>query len=478
MRSFEFSDGSSNKFWNIDLQGSSFTVTFGRIGSKGQTQLKTFPSEAAAEKAHDKLVAEKLAKGYVEKVSRAAAPVSPLQQSLEQALVENLDDLAAHSAYADYLNEQNDPRGEFISVQLALEDAGRPAAERKQLQERETALRKKHAREWLGDLSRFLVGKWSGEDKPNHYRFARGWLDLVRVLPFFDSLFTALAQSPQVRLLRRLEVVYDMTYHPFDFDPFVSPLNAALPEDEQIDTDELGIDDVEILPALVASPYLSNLRTFKLGFSDDRDPLAHSTMMNMFESCTAQQVIELLGKCPRLEELYLNTELTDIKKLFALPKLDNLRVLQYYFGGSYPLPALAKNASLQRLTTLRLHAGRDATIELKEMDALLRSPHLPSLTHLQVHMTTFGDDGPRKIVKSGILGRLRELDLGYGAMTDEGAHILAGCPDLKHLQRLDVRRNALTDAGIAALKAVGIEVIADEQHEPDNQDFLFQVDVE
>ena len=67
MRSFTFTEGTSNKFWNIDLQGTKFTVTFGKVGTNGQTQVKTFPDEAAARKEHDKLVAEKVKKGYVEK---------------------------------------------------------------------------------------------------------------------------------------------------------------------------------------------------------------------------------------------------------------------------------------------------------------------------------------------------------------------------------------------------------------------------
>jgi uncharacterized protein (TIGR02996 family) len=159
MRTFVFSDGKSNKFWNIDLQGSSFTVTFGKVGTKGQTQKKDFADAAKAKQAHDKLVAEKLGKGYVETTAARPQGPAPLQQSLEQALVEGPNDLAAHSAYADYLAEQGDPRGELIQVQLALEDPGRPAEERKQLQEREKGLLKRHARQWLGDLGPLLVGK-------------------------------------------------------------------------------------------------------------------------------------------------------------------------------------------------------------------------------------------------------------------------------------------------------------------------------
>lgn len=483
MRTFVFTDAKSNKFWNIDLQGSRFTVTFGKVGSKGQTQTKEFADEAKARKAHDKLVAEKLGKGYVE-TTPGPPPPSALQRTMEEALVENPDDLATHSAYADYLMEQGDPRGEFIRVQILLEDPERPAKERTQFRKREADLLERHARQWMGDLGRFLVGEWSGPDKPYHFRFARGWLDLVRVLPFPDAILTTLGRSPETRLLRRLEVVYDMRYHPFDFEQFVEGPNKALRDDEKGNEWYEAEGDVS---ALLASPYLSNLRVFKLGFSDSGERIGHSTMIPLFVGCNAQQIIDLLEKCPRMEELYLNTNLPGIDRLFALKSLGNLRVLQYYFGtgyaerhpaNPYPLGALAANRSLRQLTTLRLHAGRDTTIDLDEVDAVLRSRHLPSLTHLQVRMTTFGDEGCRRVIDSGALRRLEVLDLGYGNMTDEGAGLLAACPDLKHLKLLDVSRNALTKRGIAALRATGIQVAADEQHGPDEEDYLFEVDFE
>jgi hypothetical protein len=240
------------------------------------------------------------------------------------------------------------------------------------------------------------------------------------------------------------------------------------------------------MPPLLASPYLGNLRVFKLGFSDTGERVGHSTMVAPFEDCTAKQVIEVLRKCPRLEELYLNTSLPGIDRLFALPALGNLRVLQYYYGcnyvgenpAAYPLTVLANNTSLGRLTTLRLHTGRDATIDLEELDAVLRSPNLPSLTHLQVHMTTFGDAVCAPLIESGVLRRLRVLDIGYGNLTDEGARRLATCSDLKRLGALDVSRNALTAQGVAALRAAGVGVVADNQHAPDEEDYLYEVDFE
>lgn len=66
MRRFEYVGGSSSKFWEIDRNGAKVTVTFGRIGSNGQTQVKDLGTEAAAIAHVDKLVAEKTRKGYIE----------------------------------------------------------------------------------------------------------------------------------------------------------------------------------------------------------------------------------------------------------------------------------------------------------------------------------------------------------------------------------------------------------------------------
>jgi uncharacterized protein (TIGR02996 family) len=83
--------------------------------------------------------------------------MSTMREALEGTLFANPDDLASHMAYADYLAEQGDPRGEFIQVQLALEDEGKPAAERKRLQQREQELLDAHQREWLGGLAPALL---------------------------------------------------------------------------------------------------------------------------------------------------------------------------------------------------------------------------------------------------------------------------------------------------------------------------------
>ncbi|AVQ13070.1 Uncharacterized protein XB16_2766 [Leptospira santarosai] len=59
-----YQDATSNKFWNIEVSGNSFTVTYGKIGTSGQTQTKTFDNEDKCLKEAQKLLSEKLKKGY------------------------------------------------------------------------------------------------------------------------------------------------------------------------------------------------------------------------------------------------------------------------------------------------------------------------------------------------------------------------------------------------------------------------------
>ncbi len=61
---FELVDGKSSKFWEVELVGSELHVAWGRIGTRGQSQVKPFADEATARAARDKLIATKKDKGY------------------------------------------------------------------------------------------------------------------------------------------------------------------------------------------------------------------------------------------------------------------------------------------------------------------------------------------------------------------------------------------------------------------------------
>ncbi|MCA9124930.1 MAG: WGR domain-containing protein [Planctomycetaceae bacterium] len=65
-RRFEFVSGKSYKFWEIAVSGCQVTVTFGRIGTDGQSQAKTFHNDDEAARHAAKQVAAKTKKGYAE----------------------------------------------------------------------------------------------------------------------------------------------------------------------------------------------------------------------------------------------------------------------------------------------------------------------------------------------------------------------------------------------------------------------------
>lgn len=59
-----FSDGVSNKFWETAVQDNKLIVRFGRTGTKGQVQVKSFDTPEKALKEKEKMIREKTGKGY------------------------------------------------------------------------------------------------------------------------------------------------------------------------------------------------------------------------------------------------------------------------------------------------------------------------------------------------------------------------------------------------------------------------------
>ncbi len=66
MRRFEYWDTKSSKFWQVEVDGFGLTVRFGRIGTEGQTKSKAFDHAEKAATEAEKLIRQKIRKGYVE----------------------------------------------------------------------------------------------------------------------------------------------------------------------------------------------------------------------------------------------------------------------------------------------------------------------------------------------------------------------------------------------------------------------------
>ena len=77
MRTFEFSDATSHKFWNIEIKDTYYQVKFGKIGSAGQTQRKTF---ATAAEAHRNLMLTKALDLSAKRKAPVKLPLEPEEE--------------------------------------------------------------------------------------------------------------------------------------------------------------------------------------------------------------------------------------------------------------------------------------------------------------------------------------------------------------------------------------------------------------
>lgn len=137
-----------------------------------------------------------------------------------QAIMDNPDDDAPRLIYADWLDERDDPRGEFIRVQCRLATMARDDERSLPLEQLERRLLEGHQDVWLGTL-RPLLARWT---------FRRGFLDKVAVAP---SVYLQHDAIPCPATVRHLEVeLTDFTVPPAVLDFFPESVaweNVCLP---------------------------------------------------------------------------------------------------------------------------------------------------------------------------------------------------------------------------------------------------------
>jgi hypothetical protein len=397
-------------------------------------------------------------------------------------------------AYADFLVEHGDPRGELIQVQLALEDESHPARERQRLRQRERELLDAHEREWLGELAPLLLGtpeeqralfaaelarpdvqmdeeQWPDRALRFRHGWARGWLDSLECSCLTVEMARKLGRAPIARLLRALVYRDQFFGYAGSAGLFTYQEGPDLPPSKYAH----GHRYFRPIEVLAHYPAVRNLRFFQYGQEVDPEEDSYDAGTQF------DQLGPLVASMPRLEELSIfghiygrEAGLPDLSQLFGSPTLTRLRVLRHYHGHAYPLEVLAGNPALGRLEQLLCFphngAGYDpdsntfrGAIDRDDARAVVTSPHLRSLTHLQLRGCGGGDETVEDVIASGILRRLKVLDLRHGRVTDRGAGLLAGCPDARGLEVLDLINNRLTGAGIAAMQAAGLRVRADRQ---------------
>lgn len=293
-------------------------------------------------------------------------------ESFEAHLRDRPDDLAGWSAYADWLAEHGDPRGELMRVQLALEDESLTKSEREELKAAET--------EWLA--RNHPRGLLDGHLPLDQLRFARGFpVELVNVdvsEEHPEDFLSRIAATEELRWVRTVRIEYLFEDTP------LAPLGGAT--------------------------FAPHLRTLWIGEGE------------VYTHTGANGLAEFVAACPRLEALTVCAHRVDTDALFAAP-MPALRELGVHCCTNFPCDRLADNPTLGNLTRLAftphaLEPGNDgAYLGGADLRAIARSPHLTNVRHLAFRLSDAGDDAILILAASGMLHRLETLDLSYGRRT-------------------------------------------------------------
>jgi uncharacterized protein (TIGR02996 family) len=295
--------------------------------------------------------------------------------------------------FADWLEEQGDPHGELMRVQVELATARQRTKKRRELVKRQQQLHDEHADQLLGCLP----------DRAESWQFVRG---LLHVKANAEKLLAPVESGIEVfGWIEKLELTGGLTN---------AQLLRGFPHLThlvELDLSDGGAGAGRVVDMLEV-PCLDGLRRLHLsstGFNDDN--------------------AATLAGAPRL------THLTHLW-------LDNNQI------GPDGATVLANSPHLASLTHLCLwtnHLGEEGA------RAIIRSPYWTKLVELNLGANRVGDDVVRELAVTPQLSGLTALRIWDNQLTDKALFALARSPVLTLLETLYLNYNHFTDAGVEAL---------------------------
>lgn len=423
MRRFEFRDGKSNKFWEIEVDGSTVQTRHGRIGTAGRETRKPQGSAASAAKQAEREIASKLGKGYVEVDGATPAESKPEADTPIAALEHKLiADPLAHDdwlVYADALINAGDPRGELITIGVAL---AREDGDPKQLRAREDALLQANAEAWFG--------KFVSDDD---WRECFGWTlnngfwGRIRLWVDYDHNGTdipkALAHAlahPSAKFLRELVLGLTSAEGDANYDGCIRALinHGPLPSLRELFIGDFNRDESEISWVQVGNvgplwPLLPNLERLTLKGAGIR--------LGNLKSPTLRSLAIHTGGLPQAAGESLGRA--------ELPALEHLEV---WFGTTN-------------------YGGSCSAAEAR---GILQNPSFAKVRSLGLADADFADDIASEVAQAEPWPTLERLDLSMGTMTDAGAErILAVAKKFAGLAQIDLSRNFLSSPMCGRIRA-------------------------
>lgn len=439
MRRFEYKKGSSYKFWEIEVEGNAFTARYGKVGTDGQVQTKSFASADKAQAEADKKIREKVTKGYAE-VSVSSAPADSKAKGGEQAS----DPAAEFQVRADQLQAAGDHWGQRIALSIALEAAKPKSPERRKIAKELKQLEQAHGEHYFGPELAALMQEDEFE-KVARLTWQYGYVVKARVGvpeydfggPDADAIMVALMKSPAGEFLRELTV--GLT-----------------------DWEGGGLSSVHTaMAAGIVHPQLEHV--FIGDFHGEQQEISwveHGDVSQWF------------ANAPNLAHLRLRGAYIEFGKL-EHPKLRRLEVET----GGLPEAAVKSLAAakLPELAHMEIWFGREdygGTTNIAALRPLFSTKTLPKLEHLGLQNSEMQDKIAIELATSPLLAQVSSVDMSMGTMRAIGAQaILDHADNFKHLKSLALGDNYIPSELCAQLRStLGSIVNCGRQDTPDSYD--------
>jgi len=117
-RKFTYKDSKSDKFWEIELDGSSYTTWYGRTGSSPRSDTNTFTSPEEAKKEYERIIREKLKKGYAEDTGAPASAEEKVTSASAAVVSPAFGSFKIRKEFRDYEDEIRSTLKQFIRIEL------------------------------------------------------------------------------------------------------------------------------------------------------------------------------------------------------------------------------------------------------------------------------------------------------------------------------------------------------------------------
>jgi uncharacterized protein (TIGR02996 family) len=334
---------------------------------------------------------------------------------------------------ADWLNENGQPeRAEFVRIQVEVSHPTADVERIRRLKRREAELLAEYENDWTGGYQAAaaamtpLTSRRDGDrlaPVPPPHRFVRGLLRLSNAVEFIER--------PELRLWLRSPELHWVEQVDFEFSSVDWFVKADLPDELH---GRIGL-------------------SLRIG-----GPSGESAWRAWFRQ------LALSGNFTAARSLHVNGAAGEVV-LQELTKADVSRLVALTVpgGGGERCASMVGSAPFTALSTLDIGPISEAGLR-----ALVASPYLGNLTHLNLTASPIGDGGLVSLCRSGLAHTLRRIEFPNTGISDVGVTALAKSPLFSHmlgprwdptteriaddgLKRLNLMMNRIGDAGLKAL---------------------------